>query len=132
MAKLSDRLDGAESGLFVGVESLDLVTYSKLLDKGDGSLEAAGAVLKGGCFEGPGVAGHAGTPVENIQIGSFPPPHITRQLGRRTRGRRRELLIEVQVQRETVAAPIIGRTLEHAVSVAERLEGVFVPVPVPS
>ena len=55
MAKHADRLDGAESGLLVGVESLDLVADRELLDDGDGPLEAAGV-----CFEGAGVAGHAG------------------------------------------------------------------------
>eukprot|EP00964_Phaeocystis_antarctica_P015949 scaffold8833_cov58-Phaeocystis_antarctica.AAC.3 len=58
VAKLSDRLDGAESGLLVGVEPLDRVADRELLDDGDGPLEAASA-LDGGCFEGAGVAGHA-------------------------------------------------------------------------
>ena len=40
MAKHADRLDGAESGLLVGVESLYLVADRELLDDGDGPLEA--------------------------------------------------------------------------------------------
>jgi len=46
LAKHADRLDGAESGLLFGVESLDLVADRELLDDDDGPLEAAGAVLR--------------------------------------------------------------------------------------
>ena len=54
VAKHADRLDGAESGLLVGVESLYLVADRELLDDGDGSLAAGDALLGGGCLEGAG------------------------------------------------------------------------------